>query len=82
MNNKIIKLVIHDRTASGYNHATLFLGEDASDLSDCGALYLSDAETANLTDVLQHGVASCNADASDKFVFELDDKTRDLANEY
>ena len=82
MNNKIIKLIVNEHTASGYNHATLFMGADEQTLSDCGALYLSNDEIDNLTDVLQHGVATCNSSRDDRFVFEFNDKTQDMANDY
>lgn len=81
MNKKNIKLIVNDKTSTGYNHAALYLG-DGDNMSDCGMLYLSSDETNTLMNVLQHGVASCNNEKDDHFVFEFTDKTQSYASEY
>lgn len=81
MNKKNIKLVVNDKTSTGYNHAALYIGQH-DDVSDCGMLYLSQDETDTLIEVFQQGVASCNNKEVDHYVFEFEDKTQNYANEY
>ena len=81
MSKRNIKLVINDKTSTGYNHAALYLGQ-GDDVSDCGMLYLSSDETDTLVTVFQNGIAASNNQESDHYVFEFEDKTQSYANDY
>ena len=73
MSNKNIKLVTTDRTATGYNHVALYIGNDELSTNDSGILYLTDDELETLTDILRSGVAEINADSNTSHTFDQED---------
>ena len=75
--NKKIKLVTNNKTASGFNNTCLFMGDDGTELVDCGMLYLSDTDLKTLTELLQSGIRS----SDNNHVFESEDNTQ-LAIDY
>ena len=73
MSNKNIKLVTTDRTATGYNHVALYIGDDELSTNDSGILYLTDDDLEALTDIFRFGVAGINTDTNTSHTFDQED---------
>lgn len=73
MSDKNIKLVTTDRTATGYNHVALYIGNDELSTNDSGILYLTDDELETLTEIFRSGIADINADQSTSHTFDRED---------